>query len=102
MSETMDPVAASLRARYVSSFAEKRASIDAAFRAIALHPGAKVDLRLMCHKLAGSAPMYQFDELGAAARNVCLDLELKEGSGGLDTLVSKVLEILDRRYPELS
>jgi HPt (histidine-containing phosphotransfer) domain-containing protein len=64
----MDPVAQQLRGRYFATFPEKKAIIEAALEAIPEHPGAKTDLRMLCHKLAGSAPMYNYDELGNAAR----------------------------------
>lgn len=67
----MDPIMSQLRARYIASFPEKRALIQSAWQAIPTHPGAKIDLRVLCHKLAGSAPMYEFRDLGLAAREAC-------------------------------
>ena len=92
----MDPIMAQLRARYVASFPEKRALLQAAWQAIPTHPGAKMDLRVLCHKLAGSAPMYEFMELGAAAREACNAIDSSYENTAVATHIDSILTILAR------
>jgi HPt (histidine-containing phosphotransfer) domain-containing protein len=87
----MDPIMAQLRARYVASFPEKHALLQAAWQAIPTHPGAKLDLRVLCHKLAGSAPMYEFHELGKAAREAC---DAIDGSADAELLSQRINQLL--------
>jgi hypothetical protein len=97
----MDPVMAQLRARYIASFADKRALIVAAWEAIPEHPGAKIDLRVLCHKLAGSAPMYECAEVGMAARAVCDALDQGLPMQQVSTRVQVVLNKLEERPDDL-
>ncbi len=92
----MDPIMAQLRARYVTSFPEKRALVKAALQAIPLHPGAKIDLRVLCHKLAGSAPMYEFNDIGAAARAACIAVDDNAEMAVVVDKVEALLSLLER------
>jgi hypothetical protein len=92
----MDPIMAQLRARYIASFPEKRALLQAAWQAIPSHPGAKIDLRVLCHKLAGSAPMYEFEELGLAAREACEAIDSGLDNAFVGGRVDVVLGLLAR------
>ncbi len=92
----MDPIMAQLRARYIASFPEKRALLLAAWQAIPTHPGAKIDLRVLCHKLAGSAPMYEFNELGAAAREACTAIDDNFESATIALQIEAILALLAR------
>jgi hypothetical protein len=92
----MDPIMAQLRARYIASFPEKRALLQAAWQAIPTHPGAKIDLRVLCHKLAGSAPMYEFAELGTAAREAVEAIDFSHDSVDIGTRVEAILGFLSR------
>lgn len=58
-----------LRARYARSFASKRAAFAEAWRAFADTPDATRarDLQMLAHRLAGSAPTYGYESLGAHA-----------------------------------
>ena len=87
---------AQLRARYVASFPEKRSLLEAAWQAIPNHPGAKFDLRVLCHKLAGSAPMYEFDELGRAARVACDALDDEIVPTTLAQHIERLLALLQK------
>ena len=82
---------AQLRARYLASFPEKCALIVAALEAIPEHSGAKIDLRILCHKLAGSAPMYAFEQLGQAARAACAAID--DGASP-DTVLKRVRTVI--------
>jgi hypothetical protein len=97
----MDPIMAQLRARYISSFPEKHALLLAAWEAIPLHPGAKIDLRVLCHKLAGSAPMYECMELGNAARAVCDALDQVEPMDSVELRIRALLTQLSKHPGEL-
>ena len=92
----MDPIMVKLLARYVASFPEKHSSVLAAWQAIPAYPGAKIDLRVLCHKLAGSAPMYEFAALGSAARAVVNGIDENAEAKVLAGTVSAVLEQLSR------
>jgi HPt (histidine-containing phosphotransfer) domain-containing protein len=92
----MDPIMAQLRARYVASFPEKHALLQAAWQAIPTHPGAKLDLRVLCHKLAGSAPMYEFHELGRAAREACDAIDANAETEALGLRITQLLAQLER------
>jgi hypothetical protein len=92
----MDPIMAQLRARYIASFPEKRALLQAAWQAIPIHPGARIDLRVLCHKLAGSAPMYEFAELGAAARDACEAIDGGQEIAVVGARIESVLALLER------
>jgi hypothetical protein len=92
----MDPIMAQLRARYVTSFPEKRALVKAALLAIPNHPGAKIDLRVLCHKLAGSAPMYEFNDIGAAARAACIAVDDNHDFATITSKIEALLDLLER------
>lgn len=92
----MDPIMAQLRARYIASFPEKHALLQSAWQAIPTHPGAKQDLRVLCHKLAGSAPMYEFMELGAAAREACNAIDSSYEHAAVAIQIELILSILAR------
>jgi hypothetical protein len=89
----MDPIMAQLRARYIASFPEKGALVQAAWEAIPTHPGAKIDLRVLCHKLAGSAPMYECVSLGNSARAVC---DAIDHGANMETIGTRVHEVLEQ------
>lgn len=97
----MDPIMAQLRARYISSFPEKHALLLAAWEAIPAHPGAKIDLRVLCHKLAGSAPMYECIELGNSARAVCDALDQNAAMEAVGLRILELLQQLTRHPGEL-
>jgi HPt (histidine-containing phosphotransfer) domain-containing protein len=61
-----------LRERYAASFATKREALDAAWTAFADAPdeARARTLRHLAHRLAGSAPAYGYEMLGALARDV--------------------------------
>ena len=60
-----------LRRRYIDSFPVKAAAIDAASEALVGDgEGQLRTLRDLAHKLAGSAGMYGFDDLGQLAREL--------------------------------
>lgn len=63
---------AALKARYLQSLPDKHASIGDAWRAFASAPGerAALDLHALAHRLAGSAPAYGYEAIGAAAHVV--------------------------------
>lgn len=59
----------SLRVRYARSFASKRAALAEAWRAFADTADATRarELQVLAHRLAGSAPTYGYEALGAQA-----------------------------------
>lgn len=59
----------SLRERYAGSFASKRAALAQAWRAFADtgDPNSARALQVLAHRLAGSAPTYGYEALGAHA-----------------------------------
>jgi len=59
----------SLRERYARSFASKRAALVQAWRAFADtgDPNSARALQVLAHRLAGSAPTYGYEALGAYA-----------------------------------
>jgi HPt (histidine-containing phosphotransfer) domain-containing protein len=60
-----------LRRRYIDSFPDKCAALEAAAASLASNDaGAQQALRQLAHKLAGSAGMYGFDDIGHLAREV--------------------------------
>jgi HPt (histidine-containing phosphotransfer) domain-containing protein len=60
-----------LRRRYLDSFPDKRAALEAASANLVNHDAeAQQGLRQLAHKLAGSAGMYGFDDIGQLAREV--------------------------------
>ena len=63
---------AALKARYVQSLPDKHASLANAWRAFASVPSerAALDLHAIAHRLAGSAPAYGYEAIGAAAHVV--------------------------------
>lgn len=63
---------AELKARYVQSLADKHAALARAWHDLATAPGERtaVELQTMAHRLAGSAPAYGYDAIGAAAHDV--------------------------------
>lgn len=65
-------VPAVLRTRYLESFPAKSASFSAALQALEMTFDAQQvrALRDLAHKLAGSAGMYGFDDLGLLAREI--------------------------------
>lgn len=66
-----EPIPAPLRKRYVSSFADKRAALEASLQLLdAGSANEPAGLRGLAHKISGSAGMYGFDELGQGARDV--------------------------------
>jgi HPt (histidine-containing phosphotransfer) domain-containing protein len=61
-----------LRERYAASFAAKHDALEAAWTAFLAAPddaGART-LRHLAHRLAGSAPAYGYEALGALARDI--------------------------------
>ncbi len=65
-------VPAALRDRYLESFPAKAASLSTALQALEMTFDAQQirALRDLAHKLAGSAGMYGFDDLGLLAREI--------------------------------
>lgn len=65
-------VPAALRNRYLESFPSKGESLSAALQALEMtfHAEQVRALRDLAHKLAGSAGMYGFDDLGLLAREI--------------------------------
>lgn len=59
----------SLRVRYARSFASKRAALAEAWRAFAdtAEAARASELQMLAHRLAGSAPTYGYEALGAQA-----------------------------------
>jgi HPt (histidine-containing phosphotransfer) domain-containing protein len=71
-----------LRRRYIDSFPDKCAALEAAIGNIRNHEvDALQALRQLAHKLAGSAGMYGFDDIGQLAREVVHAIDA--GAGGL-------------------
>jgi HPt (histidine-containing phosphotransfer) domain-containing protein len=66
------PQFAELRMRYVQSLADKHAALASAWRAFASAPDerAAIELQALAHRLAGSAPAYGYEAIGAAAHIV--------------------------------
>lgn len=58
-----------LRTRYAQSLRDKHASLESAWRAFATAPDERAlpELQTMVHRLAGSAPAYGYEAIGAAA-----------------------------------
>jgi HPt (histidine-containing phosphotransfer) domain-containing protein len=68
---TNEVIPEALRRRYVDSFPDKRAALEAASANVDNDgAGAQQALRQLAHKLAGSAGMYGFDDIGQLAREV--------------------------------
>lgn len=61
-----------LRIRYAQSLPLKREALKSAWDAFVANPGsdARAELQVLVHRLAGSAPAYGFDALGARARAI--------------------------------
>jgi HPt (histidine-containing phosphotransfer) domain-containing protein len=70
-----------LRRRYVDSFPDKRAALEAASANVD-NDGAEAQrvLRQLAHKLAGSAGMYGFDDIGQLAREVVHAIDAGAGA----------------------
>lgn len=60
---------AELKTRYELSFGDKLAALQSAWRAFAAVPSAHAapELQTIAHRLAGSAPAYGYEAIGAAA-----------------------------------
>lgn len=68
-----------LRLRYLNSLAQKAQDLGAQFERLSANAHERsllVELHQQVHRLAGSAPAYGFDEIGALARPV--DVRLAE------------------------
>lgn len=73
-----------LRRRYIDSFPVKAAAIDAASEALVGDgEGQLRTLRDLAHKLAGSAGMYGFDDLGQLARELVHAIDAGAGTSVL-------------------
>ncbi len=69
-----------LRRRYIDSFPAKGAALEAAMEGLSVNdPGTLQTLRLLAHKLAGSAGMYGFDDLGHLAREAVQAIDAGAG-----------------------
>ncbi len=70
-----------LRRRYIDSFPDKRAALEAASADLD-NQGAESQqtLRQLAHKLAGSAGMYGFDDIGQLAREVVHAIDAGAGA----------------------
>jgi HPt (histidine-containing phosphotransfer) domain-containing protein len=80
----MSAVPRELMQRYVASLSEKAEFVDATLDELRRHPtfDQLENLRAFCHRLAGSAGMYGFENLGNAARSLAHQIEdLREKSG---------------------
>lgn len=85
-----------LRRRYIDSFPGKSAALDAAIDALSAENTETLQaLRLLAHKLAGSAGMYGFDDLGHLAREVVQSIDAGAGipivSGLARNLVARLI-----------
>jgi HPt (histidine-containing phosphotransfer) domain-containing protein len=76
-----------LRRRYIDSFPGKRAALEAAIGNLG-NPDdeAAQVLRQLAHKLAGSAGMYGFDDIGHLAREVVHAIDAGAGASILTGL----------------
>ncbi|HWS26193.1 MAG TPA: Hpt domain-containing protein [Xanthomonadales bacterium] len=88
-----------LRRRYIDSFPGKCAAFDAVIEQLngadveaAVGFGAK--LRDLAHKLAGSAGMYGFDDLGHLAREIVHAIDAGAGTAVLGGLAQNLVERL--------
>lgn len=89
----------SLRRRYIDSFPGKCAAFDAVIESL---NGADTDdavgfaakLRDLAHKLAGSAGMYGFDDLGHLAREIVHAIDAGAGAPALGGLAQNLMERL--------
>jgi chemotaxis protein histidine kinase CheA len=81
-----------LRRRYIDSFPDKWAALDAAASGLSGHdPEALLLLRMQAHKLAGSAGMYGFDDLGHLAREVVHAIDAGAGVPILSGMVKNLV-----------
>ena len=81
LSREAQDLQAQLTRQFIATLPEKRASLEASWnqvRASQWSPETLAQLRILAHKLAGSAGSYGFEELGALALNldVALDSEV--------------------------
>lgn len=84
-----------LRLRYVQSFPGKVEALQAASAALSAgNPDARKQLRDQAHKLAGSAGMYGFDDLGNQARAVVHAVDAAAADAEVQELLSRLLASL--------
>ena len=92
-----DSVPEPLRQRYIGSFAEKQATLEAGLSQLSADPlGAMSQLRAAGHKIYVSAGMYGFEDLGQQARAVVHAID--DGSGSA-MVVELVRVLIDEMKP---
>ncbi len=80
-----------LRRRYIDSFPAKSAALDEAAQGLSAGGVEALSaLRLQAHKLAGSAGMYGFDDLGHLAREVVHAIDAGAGLPVLSAMVQSL------------
>lgn len=91
----------SLRRRYIDSFPTKCAAFESASEQMAAGDpdsetltGAIARLRDLAHKLAGSAGMYGFDDIGHLAREIVHAVDAGAGSAVLGGMAHSLVERL--------
>jgi HPt (histidine-containing phosphotransfer) domain-containing protein len=93
-----DPVAPALAERYRQSLRQKQAALAAAWFRWLQSPSSaeRPEYIDILHKLAGSAPLYGYHELGAAARRL---MEAAEALDGLARPWSEMsIQVLEKRH----
>lgn len=95
-----------LKFRYVSTFPEKKKSLDTAltkYKIIKHHDAGLAEIKILSHKIAGSAASYGFPELSEQAarlKNVIKQATRVHDSGNdlVDKYCLKISAMLDDEY----